>query len=420
MILSAEKKYQLLHDIFQKVRDTWNLEEILEYLLDAVKTVLEYDAAGIFVSNQDLVHGRQEMPTEMISGIIRRGFDTIPLKRDEMLKEGKGIIGQVIRTGASVIVPDVRLHPEYVEGRQKTLSEIAVPIIQQERTIGALNLESDRLAAYADSDIEVLQFFADAAGISIEKAKLHRQILEKELLDKQLQTAREVQMRLFPTQPPGLPGYDIAGLCIPADEVGGDYYDFIKLSKGKLGLAIADVSGHGIASALVMTAFRALLRTYARSKSSPARIAYSINQFLPEFTGDHFVTLLYAILDPETGHLSYVSCGHPPPFIFRSDGQILELGCCSPAMGIFKNPEFVTGEATLEKRDVLLMYTDGVADVYDSTNDVFGIDRLKAITQQNEDLPSVDLIRAIVQDTQEFSGNSGYMDDFTLLVIHRL
>ena len=220
MKLTPEQKYQLILDISHKVRDTLDLDEIMDHLLDAVKIALDYDAAGIFVLNQDLVHGRHETPRELIAGISRRGFDPGPPEEDAMLMHGHGITGYVIRNCRSVVVSDVHLDPRYVQGRRATLSEIAVPIIINERAIGALNLESDRLAAYTSDDVEVLQFFADAAAVSIEKAMLHKQLLEQELISKQLETAREVQSRLLPRSAPNLPGYDVAGICIPADEIG--------------------------------------------------------------------------------------------------------------------------------------------------------------------------------------------------------
>src|SRR5574340_194961 len=256
MKLTGDKKYQLLVEISQKIRDTLDLDEINTHILNTIKTVLDYDAGGIFVLNQDLVHHRHEQPKEVIAGMTQRGFDPQPVENDEMLTKGKGIVGHVITTGVSLIAPDVSLNPYYVPGRRRTRSEITVPILRNNRAIGALNLESDRLAAFEESDLEVLQFFADAAAIALEKAMLHRKILEKELLDKQLQMARDVQSRLFPESPPRVAGYDIAGICLPAEEIGGDYYDFIRLPRAGMGVAVADVSGNGIAAALVMTSFR--------------------------------------------------------------------------------------------------------------------------------------------------------------------
>lgn len=420
MKLTAEKKYQLILDISHKVRDTFDLKEILEHLLDAVKIVVEYDAAGIFVLNQDLVHGRHEMPQEMIAGVSRRGFDPRPPEEDEMLMHGGGITGYVIRKCRSVVVTDVRLDPRYVQGRRATLSEIAVPIILNERAIGALNLESDRLSAYTDDDVEVLQFFADAAAISIEKAMLHKQLLEHELIGKQLQTAKEVQSRLFPHNAPLLSGYDIAGVCIPADEIGGDYFDYIPLSRNRLGLVVADVSGHGIPSALVMTAFWALLRVKARSKLVPANIANTINRLLPEFMGDqYFVTVCYATLEMPTGNLTYISCGHPPPLLFHADGGVDKLDQKNAALGIFQNLHYTDEQIEMTAGDILVLYTDGVIELMNHQGETFGIPHLVQVIRENRQLAAAELINKVIEATRIFSYDDGFQDDLTLVIVRR-
>jgi serine phosphatase RsbU (regulator of sigma subunit) len=420
MDLTPEKKYQLLLEISHKVRDTLDLDEIMEHLLDAVKTVLDYDAAGIFVLNQDLVRGRHESPLGMIAGIARRGFDPNPPEEDAMLMHGDGITGYVIHNCKSVVVPDVRLDPRYVQGRRATQSEITVPIIRNERAIGALNLESDRLSAYTPDEVEVLQFFADAAAISIEKAMLHKQLLEQELIGKQLETAREVQFKLLPHSSPNLLGYDIAGICIPTDEIGGDYFDYIPLSHNRLGLAVADVSGHGIPSALVMTAFRALLRTKARGKSRPANIANTINQILPEFTGDnHFVTVLYAILEAASGNLTYISCGHPPPLLLHANGEVEKLNNHNPALGIFQNLHYSDEEIKLAEGDILVLYTDGVIELMNQHDQLFGTLRLVQVIRENQQLAAAEIILKVIQATQGFSDDYGFLDDFTLVIVRR-
>jgi phosphoserine phosphatase RsbU/P len=420
MKLTAEKKYQLILDISHKVRDTLDLDEIMDHLLDAVKIALEYDAAGIFVLNQDLVHGRHETPRELIAGISRRGFDPGPPEEDAMLMHGHGITGDVIRNCRSVVVSDVRLDPRYVQGRRATLSEIAVPIILNERAIGALNLESDRLAAYTSDDVEVLQFFADAAAISIEKAMLHEQLLEQELISKQLETAREVQSRLLPHSAPNLPGYDIAGICIPADEIGGDYFDYIPLSRNRLGLAVADVSGHGIPSALIMTAFRALLRIKARSKLRPANIANVINRLLPEFMGDnYFVTVWYAILEMLSGKLTYISCGHPPPLLMHADGGMDKLDQKNAALGILPHLHYTDAQIQMTAGDILVLYTDGVIELMNQQGDTFDIPRLVQVIRDNRQLAAAELINKVIEVTRLFSDGYDSPDDLTLVIVRR-
>jgi phosphoserine phosphatase RsbU/P len=421
MQLDDRKKYQLLFEISQKVRDTLDLDEIMNHLLDTVRTVVDYDAAGIFVLNQDIVHGRNVHPTEVIAGIARRGFDERPSEKDAMLTLGKGIIGHVIFSATSLIVPDVTLEPRYVEGRELTRSEIAVPILRGERAIGALNLESDRAAAYGPDDLEVLQFFADAAAISIEKAMLHRQLVDKELVDKQLELARDLQWRLFPSLPPRLPGYDIAGVCLPAEQIGGDYYDFIPLEGSNVGLAVADVSGNGIAAALFMSAFRGLLRTHACSSCKPAHTMRKINRQLPNFTSaSHFVSAVYATLDPLAGEFTYVSCGHPPPLLVHSDGSWERLAVHGPVLGIFQAPAYPTDVRQLEPGDIVVLYTDGVVELTNPEEQEFGIERLAEALRYERHLAANELIQQVFRHTREFSGSQSYVDDFTLVVAKRL
>jgi sigma-B regulation protein RsbU (phosphoserine phosphatase) len=421
MHLTDKKKYQLLYDISQQVRDTLDLDEILRHLLDTVKTVVDYDAAGIFVLNRDLLNELGTPHHQMIAGISQRGFDPRPPEQDDMLVSGKGIIGHVIFSASSRVVPDVSLDPHYVVGRSHTRSEIAVPIIRNERAIGALNLESDRLASFDESDLEVLQFFADAASISIEKAMLHRQLLEKRLLDEQLALARQLQSRLFPKQAPELAGYDIAGICLPTDEIGGDYYDFIPLPRGRIGVAVADVSGHGIPSALVMTAFRGLLRIHTSGSLGLVKIACAINRQLPEFTsGSQFVTALYAVLNPLTEELSFVNCGHHPPLLVRPGGKVGMLKAHGPALGIIDRASYPSKKMTMKHGDILALFTDGVVELRDPAGAEFGRNGLIEAIHQHGDLPAAELVRQVVTTTREFSGSPRYPDDFTLVIIKRV
>ncbi len=420
LILSDKKKYQLLLEISQKVRDTLDLDETMNHILDMVKSVVDYDAAGIFVLNQDLVHRKNEQPDAVIAGIARRGYDPRPADEDAMLRCGKGIVGHVIFTCSSLVVPDVRLNPFYIEGHSQTMSEIAVPIMRKDRAIGALNLESNRLAAYDDSDLEVLQFFADAAAISIEKAMLHKQLLEKELLEKQLQLAREAQLRLFPGEQPVIKGYDIAGICLPAEEIGGDYYDFIRLSSKESGIAVADVSGHGISSALLMTAFRGLLRMHARGRGGPIKIARAINHLLPDFSSNNdFATLIYIVLNFEINEITNICCGQQPPLLIHFDGSVERLNALGPALGVMKKARYSTEKHTLMPGDILVVYTDGVVELINAASEEFGIERLGNAIYEFRDFPAAGIIQKIIDLTRQFSGSQVYQDDFTLVVIKR-
>ena len=420
LLLTVEDKYRLLLQIANQTSDTLDLDVILNQLLDQMHTLIAYDAAGIFVLVRDLVHPRTVRPRGVIAGVARRGFDERPPETDPMLSLGKGIIGHVIASGESLVLPDVRADPRYVAGRQRTLSEIAVPILRNERPIGALNLESDQLGTFSEEDLEALRFFADAAALSIEKATLHRQLLEKEHLKDQLRTARQVQSHLLPVAPPNIPGFELVGVSLPTYEIGGDYYDFIPFETQRCGIVAADVSGDGVPAALVMSALRVLLRTHAREEENPARLAETLNCLLPEFSGkDYFVTAVYLLLDAQDGRICYVNCGHNPPLLFRKAGQVEKLECRGPALGVFAQGNYTTHEERLAVGDVLVLFTDGVVELTDAEGDFFGEERLVQAVLKARKLPAATIIQTILQTTQAFSGTELYHDDFTLLILKR-
>lgn len=418
--LTIESKYQLLLQIANLTRDTLDLDLILNQLLDQVNKIVDYDAAGIFILVSDLVYPRYTRPHGVIASVVRRGFDDLPFESDPMLSMGKGIIGEVIASGESIVLTDVSLDARYVVGRQQTKSEIAVPIIRNGRAIGALNVESDQLAAYNARDLEGLQFFADAAALSIDKAMLHLQLLDKEHLEEQLRLAHDVQARLLPAHPPEIPGYLLAGACLPAYEIGGDYYDFIHLDQHRTGLVVADVVGNGVPAALVMSAFRALLRTHARRETDPAGLAQSLNRMLPEFSGkSDFVTTVYGLLDARQGSFSYTTCGHNPPLLVRACGAIELLAVRGPALGVFPDGRYETCEVRLDPGDVLLLYTDGVVELHNEHGDFYGEARLSKVLSTHCQRPAQEILQAIIQDTRQFSESDLYHDDFTLLLVQR-
>lgn len=420
MKLSDNRKYQLLLEISQKVRDTFDMDETLTHILDTIHGVVDYDAAGIFVLNQDLVHGRFDQPMGMIAGISHRGYGSAPAPDDEMINLGKGIVGHVITSKTGLVVADVHQDRYYVEARSQTLSEIAVPILCNERAIGALNLESDQLSTYDEGDLEVLQFFADAAALSIEKAMLHRHLLEKVVMDKQIELARDTQSRLFPGEPPHIPGYDIDGICIPANEIGGDYYDYFDLPRGRVGVTAADVSGHSISAALLMTGFRGLLRTHVRTRSNPATIAKAINRLLPEFSGGGgFVTAVYITLNPVNHVFNYVCCGQQPPLLLHADGSTTSFDLRGPALGILQDAIYTSQTESMANRDILALFTDGVAEVTNTKGEEFGVERLKEELHRNRSLVAADMIQRVVEAARKFSGCMEFEDDLTLVIIKR-
>ena len=418
MTLPSELRYRLLLELSQRISRTLDLQVVLDDLLQVLRSAVAYDAAGVFVLNQAVPIVRRTDPN-LIAGMAQVGFDDPPVD-DPMLRSGKGIIGHVIHTGETVNVPDVARDPRYVAGRAATRSELAVPIVSEAGTIGCLNVESDRPSFFTAADAELVQFFASAAALSIGKALLHRQVLDKQRLEDQLRVAHEVQSGLLPGAPPDLPGYDIAAVNLPSHAIGGDYYDYVPLRGDRLGLAVADVSGKGIPAALIMATFRAALRTQMRRRSRLTAVASQLNGAVLEFRdASRYVTAVCAVLEADGGQLSYVNCGHNPPLLLRRGGSRETLRRGGAALGLFAGERFREGTVQLEPGDSLVLYTDGVVEPTDDHDAEFGTDRLEAAVRAVGDRPATEALRAVIEATQAFSGRDRYDDDFTLVVVKR-
>jgi serine phosphatase RsbU (regulator of sigma subunit) len=417
---SPADQYRLLVSLSQNLSRTLDLQELLRHVLESVRAEVPFDAAGVFVLNRSVRLGLPE-GGHLIAGVAAIGFPPGPRDDDPMLRSGKGIVGHVIHTGERVIAPDVRVDPHYVEGRPSTLSEIAVPILVNTEIIGALNLESDRLGAYTEKDAALLEFFAAAAAIAIEKAILHREVMEKHRIDQQLLIARDVQASLLPHDAPDVPGYDIAGINLPTWEIGGDYYDYIPLADGRLGLVVADVAGKGVGAALIMATFRAALRTaLRRDRSVPAIVQHVERILLESMDGARFVTAVYGILDPDTGRFTYANCGHNPPLLLRARGGRSVLDRGRPALGMIAGTRFDrAASTTIAPGDTLVLYTDGVVELNSTDLVEFGEVRLEGVLRAAAGRSAGDLIRAVVDATRAHAGRASYEDDFTLMVVKR-
>ena len=415
----ADLKYRLLLDISQKISRTLDLNTSLNLLLESVRTAIAYDAAGIFVLNRT-VPLAPHPENYMIAGMATTGFEDLPRDSDPMLRSGRGIVGHVISTGESVIAGDVRRDPRYVAGRASTLSEMAVPIVSNSAVIGALNIESDRLDAFSSGDLELLEFFANAAAISIEKALLHRQVLEKQRMENQLRVAQEIQAGLLPGAAPEVPGYDIAGVNISTWEIGGDYFDYLPLSGGRLGVVVADVSGKGVPAALVMAGFRAALHTELRKDEDIREALQNVNRMVVHSTEvTSFVTVIYGVLEPDSGLFTYALCGHNPPFVLRADGRMDLLEEAGLPLGMFDDFECRLATIPIESGDALVLYTDGVVEIVDANRVEFGTQRLGQVLRDCADRTVEEAMRAVVKATRAFAGRDAYEDDFTLVVVRR-
>src|SRR6516225_7138962 len=229
--------------------------------------------------------------------------------------------------------------------------------------------------------------------------------------------AKQVQTRLFPQHQPLTRTLVYAGVCHPARTVGGDYYDFLDLGDGTLGLVLADIAGKGIAAALLMANLQAALRSQsATAGEQPERFLSSVNQLLYRNTSNRdYATLFFAEYDDRTRKLRYSNCGHPPALLLRSDDTVERLGSTCTVMGLFDKWECTMEERELAPGDVVLVYTDGVSEALNGEGEEFGDERLLEAARQNRHLSLPELLEAVIDQAQRFSPDE-QADDITLIV----
>ncbi|MEW5923885.1 MAG: SpoIIE family protein phosphatase [Candidatus Zixiibacteriota bacterium] len=402
---------QLLYEVSKKLSSTLNIDEVLQQILDSLKKVVGYTAGGVFLLNE----AKGEVST-----IYSDGYDPDHDKYLE-LKIGQGLVGWVARTGEPVIVPDVTKDDRYISALARTKSEIVAPIKIDGRILGVLNLESDRPANYDKHSLELLTAFASHAAISIERATLHENMIRSQRIQEQLNIARQIQLTFLPEKEPVIPGYDVSGINIPSGEVGGDYFDFLKIIDNQTGIAIADVSGKGIPAALLMASFRASLIAEIRNNYAIRTICSKVNSLMYESVEQgNYVTAFYGVLDSKNNIFTFSNCGHNRPILLRYDGSIEYLREGGLAMGIMPDSKYEERPIFLRSGDTIVFYTDGVTEVNNPDGAEFGEGHLVEALLEFKDLKAREIHRHIYQKIKSFAASDHTYDDLTMIVLKKL
>jgi len=301
--------------------------------------------------------------------------------------------------------------------------KVVVPLVSQGELIGLLNL-GPRMSQqeYSADDRKLLSDLASQTAPAVRVAQLVRQqqkeAQERERIEGELRVARLIQQTLLPKAVPELPGYGIAAYYQPAREVGGDFYDFLELEDGRLGLIVGDVTDKGVPAALVMATTRTMLRAAAARLDSPGEVLERVNDVLhPDIPPNMFVTCLYAILDPETGLLRYANAGHDLPYLRHANG-VTELRATGMPLGLMPGMGYEEKEATLEVGDGVLFYSDGLVEAHDPDREMFGFPRLQGFVGAHDG--GATLVDFLLAELDRFVGAGWEQeDDITLVTLKR-
>jgi sigma-B regulation protein RsbU (phosphoserine phosphatase) len=351
-----------------------------------------------------------------------RGMDQKTID-DPQFQISRSVVERVAQEGQPILTSDAQRDDRF-SARQSVVilglrSILCVPLKIKDQVLGVIYVDNRlQTGIFSEADLEMLTAIASSAAIATENARLYQVAVEKGRMERELQMAREVQASLLPQETPQVPGWEFAACWQPAREVAGDYYDFIPLDDGQLGLVIADVSDKGMPAALFMACTRSMVRASLSGSFSPAEaIAHANRLICADASSGMFVTLFYTLLDPATAEVTYVNAGHNPPLLYRADqDQLTKLTRTGMALGVVADSPFEERTLHLHPGDFLLLYTDGVTDATDALEQDFGMERLERVVLDHRQASAPDMIALLDQTIHDFAGSTAPFDDIAIVV----
>ncbi len=305
---------------------------------------------------------------------------------------------------------------------QRLGSNLILPLTVKDRLLGFISLGAKKSdSPYSKSDMRLLGSVAGQMGMALENSRLTEAVAheaaQKERLNREIEIAREVQQRFFPQNLPTVEGLDYAGYCRPALGVGGDYYDFVPLDTGQLGIAIGDVSGKGVPAALLMACLQASLRGQAVSGSTDlAKLMLNLNRQIYDSSADNrYATFFYSQYDVVTRKLEYSNGGHNTPMVVRGK-ELIRLDVGGPVVGLFRPARYEQANVQLERGDILIMFTDGISEAMNSADDEWGEENLAATVQKWAHLSAADMVPKLMEAADAFVDGAPQHDDMTIIV----
>ncbi|HEY2545334.1 MAG TPA: SpoIIE family protein phosphatase, partial [Candidatus Acidoferrum sp.] len=435
-------------------RDAYNAEQILEALSEEVRSIVEkrplLERVATRISESLYI---PRVAVLLHDGAWYRPAFAIgyPNALDADLPDSGGTVQRLIREAGPerVYLDDedswVNTREVPDEERRKLASlgpQLLIPLALKQKLLGIISLGQKRSEApYSSTDVRLLKSVAMQTALALSNAELTSAIAEeighREKLNREIEIAREVQERLFPQHLPAISGLDYFGCCRTALGVGGDYYDFLALPEGKLGVALGDVSGKGIAAALTMASLQASLRADAmRAGNDIAGLITRVNAMLYDAsTEDRYATLFYAQYDPATRRLSYVNAGHCPPILFRASANGRPHTDHAPqtahamerldkaggtVVGLLPKCAYEQAEVSLSPGDLLVIYTDGFSEAMSPDLEEWGEARLFETVASCDGLPAKDSISKIMKAADAFAAGAPQSDDMTLVILRAL
>ncbi len=410
-------RMNFLHTVSQKISEIKSLPELLDDILENSKLVVDAEASSLLLFDPE----EGKLHFQVATG------DKGTLVKKYSVDMGAGIAGWVAQHQQSVLIEDcyndARFNPDYdKKSNFKTRSMICVPLIRKNNLLGVIEVINKKGGGIFDErDLTIFETLASQCAIAIENARLIEIQIETEALERELETARAIQQKLLPAKLPEYADIQIAARLIPAKQVGGDYYDILKINENETLLLVADVAGKGIPAALIVSTVYSCLQTFLKLDHNSFNLMTfvdGLNKVLIESTTpEKFVSFWVGLYNHQNQVLTSVNAGHNPPYLFhKTKAEPAELNAGGLFLGIM-NQNFQKEEIELAPGDVLVFYTDGVTEAWNEKEEEYEELRLIKLVNANVENSAGEILNAIEKDVNRHVGNAQQSDDFTCAVL---
>ncbi len=402
-------------DVAHQLSSPIELDDMLVQVVDVARSVLEADRGTVFLFDEQTNELFAEVGTGLDMQEIRFSVD-------------KGIAGLCARTGRILNVSDVYSHDHFNpdidrQSGYTTRCLLSIPLIGLNNTlVGVMQLVNKIGGHFGNNDERIAEVLASHCAVALQRARLLREYIVKQKLERDLVLARIIQRSLLPEEMPNIAGYDLAGWNEPADQTGGDIYDALSLDDSRVLILLADVSGHGIGSALSVTQFRAMIRIALRLRCNLHDLhEHANNQLVEDLAGDRFITSFVGILNTEDHRITYHACGQGPLLHFHStSGEVDQLPASTIPVGIMpfiplKEPDPIE----MSPSDIFALISDGVFEQPDSDNRQFGVDSVIRVIRENQDQQMIELVSSLREEVLNHAGKQTQDDDMTIVLVKR-
>jgi phosphoserine phosphatase RsbU/P len=395
----------------KRLNSTLDLAELLNIILQLTTRQTGAERGTVFLIDRE---------REEIWSLVGMGLDQHEIR----LPINRGIAGQVAASGDTINLADAYADPRFeseVDLRLgfRTRSLLCLPIRNKDgETIGVLQLLNKKSGPFTHADEGMLRAISDHVALALENAQLHREMIHKQRMERDLALARSIQVGLLPERPPELDGFDIAVSHRPSLEAGGDYYDFIPLAPDTILTVVADVEGKGVGSAMVMANLQATLHALLAHLHSLERLVESLNDMiLADTRGQKFMTMFIGLLDQSHRTLHYVNAGHVPPAVVRADGSVEYLREGGMVVGLFPSVHYDRGHVRLNAGDIVVSCTDGITEAMDKESEEFGQPRLVDLCVRERAKPAQEIVDIVLKEVDLFSRGGTHEDDRVIMIL---